>query len=136
MTANFATPILGSSLPRTFRKIRLELAREREHPEGDRHIAYTILAPLDAASRIDVATWSEHREAARVVRQRPHEPDQAGHLVHTRNGGWTFHYETQGGQPDETGYRFADEVFTTGEYVSVVEGGKPHVYKVVSVERL
>ena len=116
MTSNFATPILGSSLPRAFRKIRLELARERGHPEGDSHIAYTLIAPLDAASRIDAETWKEHRDAARVVRQRRHEPDKSGHLVR---------------------YRFADERFTAGEYVSVVEDdGKPHVYKVVSVERL
>jgi hypothetical protein len=137
MTSNFATPILGSSLPRAFRKIRLELARERGHPEGDSHIAYTLIAPLDAASRIDAETWKEHRDAARVVRQRRHEPDKSGHLVRNRNGGWAFHYDAHDPTPDETGYRFADERFTAGEYVSVVEDdGKPHVYKVVSVERL
>jgi hypothetical protein len=136
MTANFSKPILATSLPRTFRKIRLELARERGHPDGDRHIAYTLVAPLDAASRIDAESWKGHRDAARVVRQRPNEPDQAGHLVRTHNGGWAFHYEPQSGKPDETGYRFADEKFAIGEYVSVVEDGKPHVFKVVSVERL
>ena len=136
MTSNFATPILGSSLPRSFRKIRLELARERGHPDGDRHIAYTLVAPLDAALRIDAETWKEHRDAARVVRQRPHEPDQAGHLIRTPNGAWAFHYDAHGGKPDESGYRFADEKFAIGEYVSIVEAGKSHVYKVVSVERL
>jgi hypothetical protein len=134
MTTNFAKPILATSLPRTFRKIRLELARERGHPDGDRHIAYTLVAPLDAASRIDFETWKDHREASRVVRERPGEPDQAGHLVRTRNNGWAFHYDVAG-KADETGYRFADEKFAIGEYVSVVEQQKPHVYKVVSVER-
>jgi len=136
MTTNFQKPILGSSLPHGFRKIRLELARERGHPEGDSQIAYVLIAPLDAASRIDLETWKDHREASRVVRQRPGELDQAGHLVHTRDGAWAFHYDVRGGTQDETGYRFADEKFSIGEYVSVMENGKPHVYKVVSVDRL
>lgn len=136
MTANFKTPILGSSLPHGFRKIRLELARERGHPEGDSEIAYVLIAPLDTASRIDLETWKDHREASRVVRQRPGERDQAGHLVRTRNGAWAFHYDVRGGKQDETGYRFEDEKFAIGEYVSVMENGRPHVYKVVSVARL
>jgi hypothetical protein len=136
MTANFATPILGSSLPHAFRKIRLELAREPGHPDGDSKIAYTLIAPLDAASRLDAEMWKAHRDASRVVRQRPGEPDQAGHLIRGRSDGWALHYEGAGNKTDETGYRFADEKFAIGEYVSIVENGKPHVYKVVSVERL
>ena len=64
------------------------------------------------------------------------EPDQAGHLIRTHSGAWAFHYDAQGGKPDETGYRFADEKFAIGEYVSVMENGKPHVYKVISVGKL
>ena len=136
MTANFAQPIRGSSLPHGFRKIRLELARERGHPEGDSHNAYILIAPLDQASRIDPETWKGYREASRVVRQRTGEPDSSGHLIRTRNGAWTFHYDAHGGKADETGYRFADEKFAIGEYVSVIEDGKAHAYKVVSVEPL
>ena len=91
MTANFAKPILGSSLPHGFRKIRLELAREQGHPEGDHRFSYTLIAPLDADSRIDLETWRDHREASRVVRQRPGEPDNSGHLIHTRGGAWALH---------------------------------------------
>jgi hypothetical protein len=136
MTANFTTPILGSTLPHAFRKIRLELARERGHPDGDTRIAYTLIAPLDTASRLDPEAWRVHREASRVVRQRPGEPERAGHLIRTRSGDWAFHYEATTGKVDESGYRFADEKFAIGEYVSIVENEKPHVYKVVSVERL
>lgn len=136
MTANFTKPILGSSLPHGFRKIRLELARERGRPEGDSQIAYVMIAPLDAESRLDLETWRNHREASRVIRERPGEPDRAGHLNRTHGGAWIFHYDAHGSKQDEIGYRFADEQFAIGEYVSVVEGGKPHVYKVVSVERL
>lgn len=136
MTANFTKPILASSLPHNFRQIKLALAREPGHPEGDSKTGYILIAPLDAASRLDLETWKDHREASRVVRKRPGEQDQAGHLIRTHNGAWAFHYDAHGGNADETGYRFADEKFAIGEYVSVVENGKSHVYKVVSVQRL
>jgi len=136
MTTNFAKPILGSSLPHGFRKLRLELAREPGHPDGDGRVSYILIAPLDADFHLDLETWRSHREASRVVRQRPGESDNSGHLIRTQNGAWAFHYDAQGGKPDETGYRFADEKFAVGEYVSIVENGKPHVYKVVSAERL
>jgi len=136
MTSNFAKQILASSLPHGFRKIRLELAREPGHPDGDSRVTYTLIAPLDAASRLDLETWRDHREASRVVRQRPGEPDNSGHLIRTHGGAWAFHYDALGGKPDEAGYRFADEKFTVGEYVSVVENGKAHAYRVASVEKL
>jgi hypothetical protein len=136
MTTNFAKPILASSLPHSFRKIRLELAREPAHPDGDRRFAYILIAPLNGAARIDHETWKQNREASRVVRQRPGEPDLSGHLVRSRGKTWAFHYDEHGGHSDETGYRFADEKFATGEYVSIEEDNKTHVYKVVCVERL
>ena len=35
------------------KKIRLELARDHDHPEGSNRIGYEFGAPLDAAGRID-----------------------------------------------------------------------------------
>ena len=75
-------PILNTSLPSQFRQIRLELAREPGHPEGDAAIAYVIVAPLDSDGRIDPKLWREHREACRIARLRPDEDDKRGHLVH------------------------------------------------------
>ena len=46
-------PLQNTSLPHSFRRIRLERAREHSHPEGASAIAYIIVAPLDTASRID-----------------------------------------------------------------------------------
>jgi hypothetical protein len=76
------TPILNTSLPTQFREIRIELAREPGHPEGDADVAYVIVAPLDADDRIDPALWREHREACRIARLRPGQQDDHGHLVH------------------------------------------------------
>ena len=113
-------PILNTSLPAQFRQIRIELAREPGHPEGDTGFAYVIIAPR------------EHREACRIARLRPDKEDDHGHLVH-RGGGWAFHYTNT---PDEVGFHFADERFVAEEYVSINEGGKMHTYRVASVSHL
>jgi len=130
------TPILNASLPLHFRQIRLELAREPGHPDGDSDVAYVILAPLDADGRIDAALWKDHREACRVTRLRSGEDDRHGQLVHRRGGSWAFHYDTATRLADDVGYHFADERFVVGEYVSIDEGGEMHTYRVASVSRL
>ena len=72
-------PILNASLPAQFRQIRIVLAREPGHPDGDDEIAYIFVAPVDAEGRIASKLWRGHREACRVSRQRPNEqasPDE------------------------------------------------------------
>jgi hypothetical protein len=125
-------PILNASLPAQFRQIRIELAREPGHPEGDSGYAYRIIAPLDSDDRIDAALWREHREACRVARIQPGQEDEHGHLVH-RGGGWALHYADV---PDEVGYHFNDERFVADEYVSINQSGKLHTFRVVSVSHL
>jgi hypothetical protein len=126
-------PILNTSLPVQFRQIRIELAREPGHPEGDASVAYLIIAPLDANDRVDPTLWREHREACRITRLRPDEEDEHSHLVHRQGGGWVLQYDSE---PDAVGFHFADERFMAGEYVSINEGGKMHTYRVVSVSHL
>jgi hypothetical protein len=128
--------ILNTSLPAQFRQIRIELAREPGHPEGDTDVAYVIVAPLDSNDRIDSTLWREHREACRIVRLRPGQEERSGDLVHRQGGGWAFHYSATAKMPDEVGFHFANEPFTPGEYVSINESGKMHTYRVVSVNRL
>jgi len=129
-------PLQNTALPHSFRQIRLERAREHDHPEGTSAIAYVIVAPLDTMSRIDVVAWKDNREACRVVRQRPDEHDQLGHLVHGPGGSWHFHYDVAGAAADEGGHRFGEEHFRLGEYVSVREADGTHPYRVVSVTPL
>lgn len=123
-------------LPRSFQLIRLELAREAGQPEGSRQIAYTLVAPLDLAGRIDAELWQRHRAACRVVRMRPDEENEVGHLVRKPGGSWAFHYDIRGGGPDEAGYRFGDERFVIGEYVSIQEDDGMHTFRVTSVEHV
>ena len=70
-------PILNASLPAQFRQIRIALAREPGHPDGDDEIAYIFVAPVDTEGRIDPKLWRAHREACRVSRQRPNEQDSS-----------------------------------------------------------
>jgi hypothetical protein len=128
------TPILNTSLPSSFRQIRIELAREQGHPEGAHNVAYVLVAPLDDDGHIDPEAWRQHREACRVARLRPGEATVRGHLVHRRGGSWAFEYDAN--IPDEPGYHFNEERFTPGEYVSVNEEGRMHPFRVVSVARL
>lgn len=125
-----------ADLPHDFREIRLELAREKDHPAGARDFGYTFVAPLDANGQIEPDLWSKHRAACRVVRFRPQEGDQIGHLVRRPGGSWAFHYDVMGTEDDEAGYRFNAERFVIGEYVSVKEDDETHTFRVVSVEPL
>ncbi|NVN88002.1 MAG: hypothetical protein HXX15_18135 [Rhodopseudomonas sp.] len=131
-----ASPILNTSLPSRFRQIRLELAREPGHPDGESAIAYVIVAPLSEDDRIDAEMWKKHREACRVARLRPDQDDSLGHLMHRPGGSWAFQYDLAGDTPDEAGYHFADERFVQGEYVSINEEGTMHTFRVMSVSRL
>jgi hypothetical protein len=72
----------------------VELAREKGHPDGSALIGYTLIAPLDANGRIDLDVWQKHHDFCRVVRFRPDEPDDIGHLVRKPPGGaWAISAE-------------------------------------------
>ena len=123
------------SLPRQFREARLELAREPEHPGGSGRYGYRLIVPLDAEGRIDAKLWEAHRDACRVVRFRPGEEDDVGHLV--RHGkGWAFHYDIHGDEGDEAGFRFAYERFVPGEYLSIHDEHGMRTFRITSVEHI
>ena len=136
MQSGQPTPILNTSLPAQFRRIRLALAREPGHPEGDAGVGYVIVAPLDVDDRIDAALWREYREACRVARLRPGEEIATATSFTVRGGGWAFHYDGTAQVPDDVGVYFADDRFVSGEYASINENGKMHTYRVVSVSHL
>jgi hypothetical protein len=124
-----------TSLPPAFRRIRLELAREPGRPAGDQAHGYDFLAPLDAEGKIDPEIWKQNRAACRVRRFRPGEQDEIGTLARGRGGQWFFDYE-EGEEDDEAGFRFGEEHFVAGEYVSIREDDdKMHTFRVVLVER-
>lgn len=121
-------------LPPSFRRVWLELAREPGHPEGSANFGYLIWAPLDSQGKIDAELWKQYRDYFRVVKFRPGAPNEIGHLRHRPGGSWAFHYDIAGEEEDEPGFHFENERFLPGEYVSVREGNRMHVYKVCTVE--
>jgi hypothetical protein len=116
-------------------KVRIEMARSHEFPEGSARHGYEFVAPLDKKAHIDAKAWQQHRSQCRVKRFWEGAPDEIGHLVRKPGGSWAFHYDIHGdADDDETGYRFGDHAFITGEYLSVREHDEDmNTFRIVSV---
>ncbi|CUA94425.1 hypothetical protein [Pannonibacter indicus] len=116
------------------KKIRLNLARTKEFPNGSAHHGYEFTAPLDETGHIDAVAWKTARDRCRVRRFWGGEEDEIGHLVHRPGGSWAFRYDIDGDDDDEAGYRFGSHAFQPGEYVSIRdEDGELHTFQVVTV---
>jgi hypothetical protein len=127
------------NLPHNFKRIRLNLARSKEYPNGSTRHGYEFVAPLDANGHIDAKLWDQHRDHCRVRRFWIGEDDEIGFLVHKPGGAeharWVFDYDASTTDDDESGYRFGSHSFAPGEYVSISEDdGELHTFKVMSVE--
>lgn len=121
-------------LPAEFFQIRLELAREKGHPDGDRRTGYDIIAPLDSDGRLMPDLWKSHQARCRVRHFQNGADDRVGRLRRHPGGSWYFDYDPERREDNETGYRLSDEKFVVGEYVSIPdEHQKMHTYRVVSV---
>ena len=51
-----------TTLPHVLKRIRLNLARSKEHPSGSPRHGYEFVAPLDATGHIDLELWRKHRD--------------------------------------------------------------------------
>lgn len=127
------------TLSPAFKRIRLELARSKEFPDGSARHGYEFVAPLDAKGHIDVELWRKHRERCHVCRFWDGEDEQIGRLVHKPGGAeharWVFDYDPNATDDDESGYRFGVHAFSPGEYVSLSDDeGELHTFRVVAVE--
>jgi hypothetical protein len=126
------------NLSHKFTRIRLNLARSKEFPEGSAGHGYDFVAPLDAHGHIDPKLWKEHRDHCRVRRFWNGEDEQIGWLVHKPGGAeharWVFDYDATRSDDDESGYRFGGRAFVPCEYVSIDHEDDLHTFKVVSVE--
>lgn len=128
-----------TTLPHTLKRIRLNLARSKEFPQGSPRHGYEFVAPLDGNGHIDVALWRAHRDHCRVRRFWEGQDDEIGLVVHKPGGPeqarWVFDYDQTAEDDDESGYRFGTHAFRTGEYVSIRdEDGEMHTFVVAAVE--
>jgi len=120
------------------RRVRLELARDHDFPNGSSERGYDFIAPLDDNGRIVARAWKELHERCRVRRFWAHEKDEVGHIVRKAGGAWAFHYDIHGDPShDEAGYRLDEHAFIPGEYVSIREqDGVLRTFRVVSVQEI
>ena len=118
----------------TLKKIRLELARTADAPEGDRRCGYEFIAPLDATGRLDAAAWPRDKGKCTVRRFWTDQDDEHGMLEHHRGGRWLFSYRP-GEDDDEPIFRMAKHAFVRGEYVSITEhDGVERPFRVAAIQ--
>jgi hypothetical protein len=117
----------------SLKRIRLELARTPDFPEGSPRHGYEFVAPLDARGHLDSAAWAKAKAACTVRRFWDGAPDEHGTLIHRRNNSWAFSYAL-GDEDDEPIFRFDRHLFVAGEYVTVTEhDGVARPFRVVDV---
>lgn len=114
--------------------VRLELARDKQFPNGSSDHGYEFTAPLGRDGHIDIAAWRRHKAQCTVRRFWEGESEERGHVLHTSGRTFKFHYDSAGDpDDDETGYRFDSHAFLPGEYVSIREhDGELRTFRVVS----
>lgn len=117
----------------TLKRIRLELARDHDFPNGSRDRGYDIIAPLDETDHLVAEEWRTARDKCRVRRFWAGEVEM-GHLVHKRGATWVIDYNPTTEEDDEPGFRFDKHKFTPGEYVSLTEhDGVMRTFHIASV---
>jgi hypothetical protein len=112
-------------------QIILRLARNPGFPDGDEGQGYVLVAPLDAADRLDPKEWRHNRAACIVVRFKPGtERDADGFLIHN-GANWFFHYDELREGEDEPAFRLGDHTLAIGDYVTIHESdGQSLTYRV------
>jgi hypothetical protein len=118
----------------SFRSVRLLLAREKAHPQGESDEGYDLLVPLNADGRLDAHEWKSCQAACRVRRFGGVDGERIGRLRRKPGGQWYFDY-AEGQRDDEIGFHLGEERFVTGEYVSIKRDGAMHTYQVARVEK-
>lgn len=114
------------------KKIRLELARTPEFPEGSVECGYEFTAPLDRNGSLDSKLWARDKDKCTVRRFWKEAEDEHGRLTHHRNGTWAFSYGPE--DEDEPIFRFDKHRFVPGEYISITEhDGVARPFRVVDV---
>lgn len=116
------------------KRIRIELARDHEHPQGSREHGYDFIVPLDGDGHLITEEWKANRDRCRVRRFSRGEKDEFGRVVHKRGGVWAFDYNPKETSDDEAGFKLDKHRFVPGEYVSITEhDGKMRTFRIMSV---
>jgi hypothetical protein len=101
-------------------RVRLELARSPDFPEGSAAHGYEFIAPLNKDGRIDATAWKQLKDQCRVTRFWGDEPEETGSLRHVGHG-WRFDYDKADDADDEPFFKLDKHPLSPGEYVSIKE---------------
>jgi hypothetical protein len=116
----------------TLKRVRLQLARTPEFPEGSPEYGYEFVAPVNSSGHIDSDAWKKVRDRCRVTRFAGQETE-TGMLRHVGRG-WRFDYDGSSKDDDEPLFKLDRHALTDGAYVSITEhDGIQRPFKVVSV---
>jgi hypothetical protein len=100
-------------------RIKLELGRTGEFPEGSTRHGYEFIAPLTSSGHIDALEWRRSKTHCGVRRFWGNDHDEHGMLKHVGHG-WRFDYGTDV-ENDEPFFRLDLHAFVPGNYVSIRE---------------
>ncbi len=118
----------------SLKRIRLELARTPEFPEGNPSCGYEFTAPLSRNGLLDADRWRRDKAKCAVRRFWQNMAEERGALIHHRGANWVFSYRP-GDDDDEPIFRFDKHRFKVGEYVSITEhDGVQRPFRVVDVQ--
>lgn len=115
------------------KRIRIELARTPDFPEGSSKHGYEFIAPLTNDHHIDAEAWKKAKDRCRVVRFWGDAITQTGKLRHV-GGGWRFDYIPGEDLDDEPVFKLDRHALSEGAYISITEhDGVQRPFKVISV---
>jgi len=118
----------------SWKRVRLEVARSRDFPEGSNRHGYEFALPLDDDGKFDLAAYKKTPQLATVHRFWPGEGDSTGEILHTGRGRWVFSYDPGEGDAEAIPH-LTEHRFKVGEYLAVREpGGAEHTFRIVLVE--
>jgi hypothetical protein len=117
----------------TLMKIRLELGRTAEFPEGNPSLGYEFNLPLTDGGHIDMAAWQECAKHCTVRRLNQGFTDRRG-MIKRSGHGWQFDYDEGSDADNEPIVRLESHIFAPGNYVTLTGGdGAVRPFKIVSV---
>jgi len=101
-------------------RVRLELARSPDFPNGSASHGYEFVAPLNEDGHIDADAWKTLKDKCHVVRFWGDEREEYGKLRHVGHG-WRFDYDTARETDDEPFFKLDKHALLPGSYVSITE---------------
>lgn len=121
-------------------RVRLELARCREFPQGSAARGYEFVLPLRESGELDIAACEDQPDRCRVRRFWPGEGEEAGHLIHEGDHRWLVRFDESAILPgdddaeEESIFQLDRHRIVEGQYLTIRERDEvDRTFRVVSI---